>query len=153
MHLTEIIESRGVLIGLSPATKVELLRELAIFVAPETGTTNEAVFELLQEREDLGSTGIGDGIAVPHAILDGLVRPRAILAVLNHAIDYDASDDLPVDLIFLLLTPKENMVEHLRILQCFCRLTKGKTFLSTLRQQNSAEEVYRLLKRGPGKSY
>lgn len=149
MHLTEIIESRDVLIGLSPATKDELLRELAIFVAPETGTTNEAILELLQEREDLGSTGIGAGIAVPHAIVDGLVKPRGVLAVLNRTVDYDASDDLPVDVIFLLLSPKENMTEHLRILQSFCRLTSAESFLSTLRQKKTAAEVYELLERAP----
>lgn len=153
MDLAEVIGPRDILTNLAPAAKDDLLRDLAIFAARGTGTTPEAILELLLEREELGSTGIGAGIAVPHAIIDGLVRPRATLAVLNRPIDYDASDDLPVDLIFLLLTPKENMSEHLRILQSFCRMTKGESFLLSLRQQKSAEEVYGLLKRSPGNVY
>ncbi|MGK9085911.1 PTS sugar transporter subunit IIA [Brucella intermedia] len=153
MDLTEIIGPQDIMTNLAPSSRDDLLRDLAIFVARGTGTTPEAILELLLEREELGSTGIGAGIAVPHAIIDGLVRPRATLAVLNYPVNYDASDDLPVDLIFLLLTPKQNMAEHLRILQSFCRLTKRESFLSSLRQQKSAEEVYGLLKRSPDNVY
>ncbi len=105
MTVDEIIAPDDVLVGLRAPGKGALLEALATRAAARLGLGAEAILAPLVRREDLGSTGVGEGVALPHARLEGVTRPFGLLARLRDPVDYDAVDDRPVDLVCLLLLP------------------------------------------------
>ena len=105
MDINEIIDPDGVLANLKPSSKKQLLQELAEAGALRTGIESHAIFESLLEREKLGSTGVGNGVAIPHAKLTGMDRMVGVFAHLNKPVAFEAVDDQPVDIVFMLLAP------------------------------------------------
>ena len=96
----------------------------------------------LLDREKLGSTGIGEGIAIPHTRVAGVVHPFGMLARLSKAIDFEAVDDIPVDIVFLLLMPGESRKDHLNALACVARQLRSHEVLKKIRSATSADELY-----------
>jgi len=133
MEINDLIRPQSVLTGMRPGSKREMLTLLAREAASRTGEAEQVVFDALEEREHLGSTGVGAGIAVPHARLPGLDRLCAVFVRLDRPIDFEAVDERPVDLIFLLLSPETAGVEHLRMLSRISRLLRDGEVCRKLR--------------------
>jgi len=128
----------------SPGKKA-LLADLAHRAASIHGVDERRVFDLLLERERLGSTGIGGGIAIPHGRLAGLDRPRGLFARLGHPVDFDAIDERPVDLVFLLLAPEGAGADHLKALARVSRLLRDRALVEKLRATDKADALFALL--------
>jgi PTS system nitrogen regulatory IIA component len=144
MTIGDIISPDRVEVGLRVADKVQLLHELAGRAAVVLGLDRRAVFEALQGRENLGSTGLGKGFALPHARLDALGAPFALFVRLARPIDYAAIDERPVDLVILLLSPA-NGNDHLATLAALSRPLRDENFMQRLRRAPDGAALHRLL--------
>jgi PTS system nitrogen regulatory IIA component len=128
----------------APAKKA-LLAELAGRAAILYGLDERRLFDRLLERERLGSTGIGGGIAIPHGRMGTLAKPCGLFARLAHPVDFDAIDDRPVDVVFLLLAPEGAGADHLKSLARVSRLLRDRSLVDKLRATDSADALYALL--------
>lgn len=145
MQLTEIFTPGTVLPKLEASTKRQVLRTLADAAGEALGLNPKAVFEALHHRERLGSTGIGEGVALPHAKVPGLDRLAGWVACLEQPVDFDAIDDKPVDLVVLLLAPEGAGTEHLRVLAQLSRLARDHHRCARLRGCDSAAALWESL--------
>jgi len=148
MPIGEIIAADRIEVGLRVADKMQLLQELAARAAAALGLDRRAIFEALLARENLGSTGLGKGFALPHARLDTLREPFAMLVRLARPIDFAAIDERPVDLAILLLSPANGGNQHLATLAALSRPLRDAGFVQKLRSALDATAVHRLLKGG-----
>ncbi|URD37227.1 PTS sugar transporter subunit IIA [Methylobacterium tardum] len=142
MTVDELLAPSDVLVGLRAATKNALLEDLARRAAAALGIGPDAILPALARREHLGSTGIGDGIALPHARLEAVSRPYGILARLREPIDFEAVGDNPVDLVFLLLLPAPARHEPLNALACVARRLRDPETAAALRGARDAAALY-----------
>jgi PTS system nitrogen regulatory IIA component len=145
MEIADLISSAGVLPNLRVASKKQALQELAKRAARLTNEAERAIFEVLLERERLGTTGVGNGIAIPHGKLPGLDRLYGLFARLETPIDFDAIDDQPVDLICVLLAPETAGADHLKALARLSRLLRDRTVCTKLRGTDDPDALYALL--------
>ena len=145
MAIGDIIDADQVLVGLRAADKGQLLRELAERAGTALALPPRAIFDALQAREALGSTGLGKGFALPHARLEALPQRYALFARLARPIDFNAIDGRPVDLVILLLTAVNGGNEHLSTLAALSRPLRDDGFMQKLRAAADAPAVYRLL--------
>jgi nitrogen PTS system EIIA component len=145
MPIGEIIAADRIAVGLRVTDKMQLLQELASRAATALGLDRRAIFEALQARENLGSTGLGKGFALPHARLDVLREPFAMLVRLARPIDFAAIDERPVDLAILLLSPANGGNQHLATLAALSRPLRDASFVQQLRSAPDAAAVHRLL--------
>lgn len=126
-------------------TKQAIFEALADRFASVYGLDRLAVIDGLEEREALGSTGFGRGIAIPHARLHGLNRPVAVLLRLDSPVDFDAADGMPVDLVFGLISPANSGISHLHALASISRLARDEQTHEALTEARDAEAIYALL--------
>jgi PTS system nitrogen regulatory IIA component len=145
MEIEDLITPAGVIPKLRATGKKQALQELAKRAAEVTGLHERAIFDVLLERERLGSTGVGNGIAIPHGKLVELQKLHGVFARLDSPIDFDSVDDQPVDLVFLLLAPEAAGADHLKALARVSRLLRDRTVCEKLRGANSADAIYALL--------
>jgi PTS system nitrogen regulatory IIA component len=143
MH--DILQLDGIIPNLRSTSKKQALQELARRAAAVTGEHERTIFGVLLERERLGSTGVGRGVAIPHARLSSLKRVYGFFARLERPIDFDSVDDQPVDLIFLLLAPEQAGADHLKALARVSRLLRDESLCERLRGCTTAEGIYTLL--------
>ena len=146
--LADLLTSRSVIAQLRAPTKRQVLQELARRAAAMTGIADKRIYDALMERERLGTTGIGTGVAVPHCRLSELTRLYGFFARLERPVPFEAIDDQPVDLVFLLLAPADAGAEHLKALARVSRLLRDKAMCEKLRGANSADALYALLSGG-----
>ena len=130
-------------------SKRQVLKELARLAAEAVGVNQQQLLEALMERERLGTTGVGHGIAIPHAKLDGLKQLVALFARLDHPVDFEALDEQPSDLIFLLLAPTGADTDSLKALARISRLMRDTDLRERLHQAHSRQAAYRLLTQKP----
>jgi PTS system nitrogen regulatory IIA component len=145
MEIIDLLAPGAVLPSLKVHSKKQLLNELSARAAQLTGLPERRIFETLTERERLGSTGMGQGIAIPHGRLAGLPRIVGLFARLETPIAYDAIDDQPVDIVFLLLAPEDAGADHLKALARVSRLLRNQQTCEKLRAANKPEVLYALL--------
>ena len=145
LDIADILDPRAVVASLRAANKKQALQEIARRAAEITGEAERAIFEVLIERERLGTTGVGAGIAIPHGKLSGLKRLYGLFARLETPINFESIDEQPVDLIFLLLVPGGAGADHLKALARVSRLLRDRTVCEKLRGSESAEALYALL--------
>ena len=145
MEIEDLITPAGVIPKLRATGKKHALQELAKRAADVTGLHERAIFDVLLERERLGSTGVGNGIAIPHGKLPELQKLHGVFARLDTPIDFDSVDDQPVDLVFLLLAPEAAGADHLQALARVSRLLRDRTICEKLRGSDNAEALYALL--------
>ena len=126
-------------------TKHKLLLQLAERASARTGVEAGVIAKALSARESLGSTGIGRGVAIPHALVAGLPKSFAMVARLARPIDFEAVDDVPVDVVVLLLSPGTG--QNLNVLSLFARQVRDDAAVNAIRAARSAEEVFVLLTR------
>jgi nitrogen PTS system EIIA component len=144
MEIKDVLALSGVLIIRHPSDKPHLLEELAYRAGTALDLPDEMILSALLKRESLGSTGTGNGIALPHARLPGVSKPFALLARLNKAINFDAIDGEPVDIVCVLLLPTEPEV-GLHALACAARVLRDAEVVLHLRQATNHIEAYRAL--------
>jgi PTS system nitrogen regulatory IIA component len=125
--------------------KKALLAELAAKAAQLYKLDERRLFDRLLERERLGSTGIGGGIAIPHGRMPSLTKPVGVFARLAHPVDFDSIDERPVDTVFLLLAPEGAGADHLKALARVSRLLRDRGLVEKLRATESADALYALL--------
>lgn len=145
MELGYLLRRDAVLSGLKAASKKQALREVAARAALLTGVGERRVLEALLERERLGSTGVGFGVAVPHAKLAELDRLWGLFARFDAPIPFDAVDDRPVDLMFVLLAPDTAGADHLKALASVSRLLRDKAQCERLRGARGGDALYAAL--------
>ena len=145
MELSDLISQERIVASLHATSKKQALSELAVRAEELTGLPQRQIYEALLERERLGSTGIGNGIAIPHAKLPDLQHLIGIFARLPAPIDFDAIDEQPVDLIFLLLAPAGAGADHLKALARVSRLLRNQSICEKLRGSHDAVAMYVLL--------
>lgn len=148
MEIADVLKLEGVVPNLRATSKKQALQELARRAADIAGMHERAVFDVLLERERLGTTGVGNGIAIPHGKLASLDRLYALFARLERPIDFESIDERPVDLIFLLLAPESAGADHLKALARISRLLRDKGVCEKLRGTDKAEALFALLTEG-----
>jgi nitrogen PTS system EIIA component len=140
--LADLISAEAVVHRLKASQKTEVLLEMAEAAVRAYGVDLSQTLESTLERERLGGTGVGDGVAIPHARLKGLASPKAVLAVLDPAIDFDAADGRPADIIVLLLSPEDAGADHLKALARISRLLRKKDIRDGIRAARSASAIH-----------
>jgi nitrogen PTS system EIIA component len=143
--LSDLLAPDAVVAGLSAGNKKTLFQQLGQVAARAYGLDPRAVAERLAEREKLGSTGFGGGIAIPHGKLDGLRGVTGVFVRLEKPVDFAAVDDLPVDLVFMMLSPIGAGAEHLKALARVSRRLRDRAFAAKLRGAGSPDALYALL--------
>lgn len=142
MTIDEILSPDQVAVGIRTANKATLLDDLARRAANALELDLEAVRMALGKREGLGSTGVGDGIALPHARLETVRRPFGCLLRLRDAVDFDAIDERPVDLVFLLLLPTDAQGSQLNALACVARRMRDPAVAAAMRGARDADALF-----------
>jgi nitrogen PTS system EIIA component len=145
MTITDFLAPHDVLLDVRAPDKRRLLDDLAHRAAASFGLAGEPIFRALDAREALGSTGIGNGIALPHARLPQVTRPAGLMLRLRQPIDFEAIDEQPVDLVFLLLIPAEAPSEPLNALASIARRLRDPALVATLRQVRDPAAFYAML--------
>lgn len=141
---SDILPPEAVFHDLAAASKKALFQTLANLAAERLGLDARHVAERLGERERLGSTGFGGGVAIPHGKIDNLTHVVALFIKLAQPIEFAAIDGMPVDLVFLLLSPPGASVDHLKALARVSRTLRDRAFVAKLRGAGSADALYAL---------
>jgi PTS system nitrogen regulatory IIA component len=145
MEIADLLSPDAVLAHLKAANKKQVLQEMAHKAGQLTHLSQRRIFETLLEREKLGSTGMGQGIAIPHGRISGVHKMTGLFAQLDHPVDFDAMDDQPVDLVFMLLAPEDAGADHLKALARVSRLLRNQAVCEKLRAAPQAATLYALL--------
>lgn len=145
MDLSDLLVIDAILPRLKSANKKQALQEMAAKAAVLTGRDERDIFETLMQREKLGSTGVGHGVAIPHGKLAGLERLVGVFAHLDRPIDFDSLDGEPVDVVFLLLAPESAGADHLKALARIARVLRDDETAAKLRAADDAAAMYTLL--------
>ena len=145
MEFSELLSPECVHADLKASSKKQVLQQLAGLAAEVSGENEREIFDALLERERLGTTGVGLGIAIPHAKLPGLKRLSALFARLDHPVDFEAVDEDPVDLVFLLLAPDSAGADHLKALARITRMLRDEEMCAKLRGSEGSDAIFALL--------
>ena len=145
MDLGDLITPEGVNPSLRAQSKKQLLQEIALHASKLTNLDQRKIFDTLLQRERLGSTGIGQGIAIPHGKLPNLESIICIFVRLDQPIEFDSIDDQPVDLIFLLLAPEGAGADHLKALARISRLLREPAAIEKLRTSENSSSLFAVL--------
>ena len=145
MNIADFLAPEDVVIGLPARSKKQFLEDIAGHAAQVVGLDAEDVFDLLIEREKLGSTGVGSGIAIPHGKHPNMPVLRGFFWRAATPIDFEAIDNEPVDLVFLLLAPETAGADHLKALACVSRALRSPETCTALREAVDAQKIYTIL--------
>lgn len=146
MRISDILTSDCILCGQTLTSKKTTLEELSKILAnTDTSLSYTEVFDCLVAREKLGSTGLGNGVAIPHGRLKGGKKTIAAFMQLQHGVDFDAIDRGPVDLLFALLVPEDSTDEHLQTLSHLAEMFSNTETLERLRSGSTADGIYKIL--------
>lgn len=147
--LKSLLTAEDILSAASADTRKSVLIALSKQLSLRTGLDHHVIFEGIMERERLGSTGGGQGVAIPHARLEGIERPVGALARLIRPVDFDAIDDQPCDIVFMLLAPEQGGADHLRALARVARAFRTPGVLDALRSATDRKQMFSILCPGP----
>ena len=145
MTLIDLLSPAAVISPLRANGKKQALQELALHAARVTGLPERELFEALLQRERLGSTGIGDGIAIPHGRMPGIDRLVGLFARVEKPIDFEALDGQPVDIIFVLIAPEGAGADHLKALARVARVLRNQAVLEQVRSIRDPAAIYAIL--------
>ncbi|MBS3648628.1 PTS IIA-like nitrogen regulatory protein PtsN [Pseudaminobacter sp. 19-2017] len=149
MDLSDLVQAPAVLPALKANSKKQVLQLLAERAAAITGIPEREVFDTILQRERLGSTGVGNGIAIPHGKLPGVKQITGVFARLENPVDFEALDDQPVDLVFLLLAPEGAGADHLKALSRIARVLRDADTVAKIRGARDAAAIHTLLATAP----
>ena len=145
MDLSDLVDVPAIMPALKANSKKQLLQLLAERASSITGIHEREIFDIILQRERLGSTGVGNGIAIPHGKLAGVKRITGVFARLEMPVDFEALDDEPVDLVFLLLSPPDAGAEHLKALAAISRVVRHAPTLEKMRGARSRDALAAVL--------
>ena len=145
MHLSELLGPDAVVADLKVASKKQALQDLSVLAARVSGLHERTIFEALLQREKLGTTGVGHGIAIPHGKFKELSRIVGLFARLDEPVDFDSIDEEPVDLVFVLLAPEGAGADHLKALAKISRTLRDRPTCEKIRGADGPEAIYALL--------
>lgn len=145
MQLSDLLRPAAVKVVANVSSKKRLFQDLSDIVSSVHGLDAAAVFSALQERENLGPTGVGHGVALPHARLDGLDRVIGAFVRLEKPLDFDAVDRQPVDLVFALFAPDGSGVDHLKALALVSRTMRDGNICAKLRANDDPDTLHTIL--------
>src|ERR1700716_334821 len=145
MLLTDLVAPNAIIPALKVNSKKQILQALAAKAADLSGQSERTILEILQQREKLGSTGVGGGVAIPHGKLPKLGKLFGLFARLERPVDFEALDGQPVDLVFLLLAPEAAGADHLKALARVARLLRDPDVAKKLRASRDADAIYAVL--------
>jgi PTS system nitrogen regulatory IIA component len=145
MAITDLIAPEAIIPALKVISKKQALQEMSERAAELTGQNERSIFEVLTQREKLGTTAVGYGVAIPHGKLPKLERMFGMFARLDRPIDFEALDGQPVDLICLLLAPEGAGADHLKALARVARMMRDQEIAKKLRASSNAEKIYAVL--------
>lgn len=145
MKISDILSQNTILTSLKAGTKRQLLEEMSAKLAHHENIDSHLVEDAMVERENLGSTAYGGGIAFPHARIDGAKRVKAYFAKLSAPVDFDAIDGQGVDLIFMLVSPENSGADHLEALAVLSKAMRNKAMCAKLRKASTKDEIYKIL--------
>jgi nitrogen PTS system EIIA component len=145
MDISNLISLDSIVTNLKATSKKQILQELGNIAKKIINVPSHEISHILLELERLGTTGVGHGVAIPHGRLSGLKQIRGIFAKLDKPVDYDAIDDQPVDLVFLLLAPEGAGADHLKALAKVSRMLRDKTVCDKLRGANNGDAIFAIL--------
>jgi len=149
MDLSDLIEVSAVMPALKANSKKQLLQLLSEKAASVTGIPEREIFETILQRERLGSTGVGNGIAIPHGKLPGVKRITGVFARLEQPVEFEALDDQPVDILFLLLAPEGAGADHLKALSRIARVLRDGETVRKIRGTKDAAAIHAFLSQSP----
>jgi len=141
MNINDMLSDGAFLMNFDGTSKKQVLEELSKLAEIKLGINSRTLLENLIKREKLGSTAVGNGIAIPHANVATIDRPFVFVSTLTNGLDFNSTDDLPVDIIFLLIAPNNKGSEHLQALALISRLLRNKELTTKLRGCKSAESA------------
>ena len=146
MKMHDILSKEAIKTKIKVANKKQLLQEIANVASEHIGVPNMSIAKSLQQREILGPTGIGNGVAIPHVKIRGLTKIYGFFSSLERPIDFEAADKQPVDLIFTLLAPENNKgTEHLKALAMVSRVFNDKNIRAKLRSSENTDSSFAIL--------
>ena len=145
MALNDLLKPEAVLPNVRATSKKQILQAMAERAATLTGIAEREIFDTIQQRERLGSTGVGNGIAIPHGKLKSINHLVGVFARLEHGIDFEAIDDEKVDLVFLLLAPESAGADHLKALSKVARALRSQDVVDKIRGTTDAHAIYDML--------
>ena len=144
-NIYDIVSKSSFIFIDKPKNKKNVFSIITEKAAEDYKIKHDVLFNSLFKREKLGSTSVGNGMAIPHGLIDSLTECKCIISVLSNGIDFDSFDNSYVDLIFLLLMPKSNNIEHLQILASISRLLRNSELTNKLRGCKNAESAIAIL--------
>jgi len=145
MNLSDLLKAEAVLPSLHAQSKKQVLQEVCSLAAVRTGLAEREVFDTILQRERLGSTGVGHGVAIPHGKLRTLNGLVGVFARLARPVEFESLDEQPVDLVFLLLAPESAGADHLKALARIARVLRDQTVAQKLRMAPDAASLYAIL--------
>lgn len=145
MALSDLIPGNGVSVELGASSRKQVLQSMSELAADATGLNARVIFDAVLQRERLGSTGVGQGVAIPHARLAGVDHVQGFFARLRTPVDFESIDGRPADLVFLLLAPEGSGAEHLKALARVSRLFRREDIRQRLRAAPDADAVHAVL--------
>jgi PTS system nitrogen regulatory IIA component len=144
MQIAELLKPESVVSDLKVSSKKQVLQELASRASKISGIQERTIFDTLLERERLGTTGVGNGVAIPHGKLSDISKLHGVFAKLDNPINFDSIDERPVDLVFLILAPEGAGADHLKALAKVSRLLRDESMCEKLRGSEDSEALYAL---------
>ena len=140
-----MLSDKSLMVNFEASSKINVFNELAKLAEKDIKIDPQALVEALTRREKLGSTAVGNGIAIPHANCPDIDKPKVFVALLSNSLDFNANDDQPVDIIFLLLAPNNNGSEHLQALALVSRILRNKELTTKLRGCKNTESAFAVI--------
>ncbi len=148
MEISDLMGVNCVYANLKANSKKQVLQELSRLASEAVGVEERSIFDVLLERERLGTTGVGSGVAIPHGKLSDLNRLYGFFAKLNEPVNFESIDERPVDLVYLILAPEDAGADHLKALAKVSRVLRDEKICSKIRGSDNAESIYSLFTNG-----
>ena len=145
MNIKDMLSDKSFLVNFEASSKKNVLDQLSKLAEKDIKIDSQTLLETLTKREKLGSTAVGNGIAIPHANCPNIDKPKVFVALLSNSLDFNANDDQPVDIIFLLLAPDNCGSEHLQALALVSRLLRNKELTTKLRGCKNTESAFAVI--------
>ena len=145
MNIKDMLSDKSFLVNFEASSKKNVLDKLSKLAEKDIKIDSRILLEALTKREKLGSTAVGNGIAIPHANCPDIDKPKVFVALLSNSLDFNANDDQPVDIIFLLLAPDNSGSEHLQALALVSRLLRNKELTTKLRGCKNTESAFAVI--------
>ncbi len=147
MKIVEFIKPDSIYVDVDVDSKKNLFKQISNIFSKEDSDKGSVIIEKLNERERLGSTGIGNGVAIPHSKINSIEKTKVIFLKLKSAIDFSASDKIDVDLVFVILAPKNCQSEHLLVLSSISSFLRKKSTIQRLRDLNKPMDIHNFFKK------